>query len=347
MPPAWQAALWEQMAQGLLLVDMAGQVREANPAAAQMLGRSVTKLVGQDIEQVFVLAEAGILAEQLPRPGNQATLALRKPGGELFWLEISAHRFQPEPAALPLTALLLRDVSGQESSRNLGSYFLANISHEFRTPISALNASVELLLEELENLSLAEISQLLNSIHLSVTGLQTLIDNLLESTLMAAGHFHIRRRRADLGQIVRAAIQVMQPLLDRRHQELQIWHDPELPTNLSADPTRLQQVLVNLLSNASKYSPMESQLGLALQRQGEELLVQVRDQGPGLPSDQRDQIFQRFIRLSNQDGTQPGVGLGLSVVRTVVEEHGGRVGVEDRPDRGAIFWFSIPLEVKP
>jgi signal transduction histidine kinase len=73
-----------------------------------------------------------------------------------LWLEISASRFQPTPEALPVTALLLRDVSGQESSRNLGSYFLANISHEFRTPISALNASVELLLEELENLSLAK-----------------------------------------------------------------------------------------------------------------------------------------------------------------------------------------------
>jgi signal transduction histidine kinase len=161
---------------------------------------------------------------------------------------------------------------------------------------------------------------------------------------MAAGHFHIRRRRADLGQIVRGAIQVMQPLLDRRHQELQVQHDAQLPPSLYADATRLQQVLVNLLSNASKYSPMEAQLGLALQRQGDDLLVQVHDQGPGLPADQRDQVFQRFVRLSNQDGTQPGVGLGLSVVRTVVEEHGGRVGVESSPGSGAVFWFTIPLE---
>ena len=186
---------------------------------------------------------------------------------------------------------------------------------------------------------------MLNSIHLSVTGLQTLIDNLLESTLIAAGHFRIRRRRASLGQIISAAVQVMQPLLDRRHQQLQIEVQPGLPAQISADPTRLQQVLVNLLSNASKYSPMEASLQLDFRQQDGALRASVTDQGPGLPAEARQQVFQRFVRLPNQDGTQPGIGLGLSVVKTIIEEHGGRVGVEPAPQGGSIFWFSIPIAV--
>jgi K+-sensing histidine kinase KdpD len=240
--------------------------------------------------------------------------------------------------------LVIRDISEEAAARRLRSYFLANISHEFRTPLTALNASVELLLEDIEELSLAEIAELLNSIHLSVTGLQTLIDNLLESTSIEAGHFHIRCRPTDLGDVLTNALQVMRPLLERRRQHLSLAIFPQIPL-VNADPTRLTQVLVNLLANASKYSPMETTIDLSLQNiNREKLRVSVSDQGPGIPLSERSKLYSRFMRLGETEKTQYGIGLGLSVVKTIIEAHQGEVGMEERPGGGSIFWFTIPVQ---
>jgi two-component system sensor histidine kinase KdpD len=114
---------------------------------------------------------------------------------------------------------------------------------------------------------------------------------------------------------------------------------------VNADPTRLTQVLVNLLSNASKYSPMESTIELRLQNMnGQNLRVSISDQGPGIPLPERSKLYNRFMRLGESEKAQYGIGLGLSVVKTIVEAHHGEVGMDDRPGGGSIFWFTIPLQ---
>ena len=241
-------------------------------------------------------------------------------------------------------ALVLRDISEEEAARRLRSYFLANISHEFRTPLAALNASVELLLEGIEQLSLAEIAELLDSIHLSVTGLQTLIDNLLESTSIEAGHFRIRCRPTDLGEVITDALRVMEPLLERRKQHLSLALPQRIPM-VQADPTRLTQVLVNLLSNASKYSPMESRIELRLHRMdGKNLRIAVIDQGPGISLPERAKLYHSFMRLGEGDRAQYGIGLGLSVVKAIIDAHRGEVGMKESKGGGSIFWFTIPVQ---
>jgi len=229
------------------------------------------------------------------------------------------------------------------ATEQLKSYFLANISHEFRTPLSAINASVELLLEEIDHLSTAEMSELLNSIHLGVTGLQTLIDNLLESASIEAGQFHIRPRRTDLNKLVNEAVHVIEPLMTRRRQTLALHMDSLIP-EVNVDRTRFIQVLVNLLSNASKYSPMEKVIDLRIGPVGStHLKIEVADRGPGVPPVDRENLFRRFMRLGDQNEAQYGAGLGLSVVKTIIEGHIGEVGVKDRAGGGSIFWFTIPI----
>ena len=185
---------------------------------------------------------------------------------------------------------------------------------------------------------------MLNSIHRSVTGLQTLIDNLLESIRIQAGRYQIHRQTIEFGDVVFDAVGVMNPLLDRRRQSLTL-SEPEYYPVTMADPTRMTQVLVNLLSNASKYSPMETTIDLIVDQPNEHMLrVSVADRGLGISPTEREDIFRRFVRLSDQNGAQYGVGLGLSVVKAIVEEHGGEVGVKDHPGGGSIFWFTIPID---
>ena len=139
----------------------------------------------------------------------------------------------------------------------------------------------------------------------------------------------------------------MQPLLTRRRQKLSLCKPDCLPT-IQVDPTRLTQVLVNLISNASKYSPIGTQIELTLEKiENGKIRVTISDQGDGIPSKYKDQVFKRFVRLGNGDGTQYGIGLGLSVVKAIIEEHSGELGVENRQDGGSIFWFTLPINGRP
>jgi signal transduction histidine kinase len=229
------------------------------------------------------------------------------------------------------------------SIQQLQSDFIASITHEFRTPLAALNASVEFLLDEMADLDKNDIEVLLRSIYMSVTGLQTLIDNLLESSSIEAGMFSIRKRAVNISSVVNDALQVMQPLLLRRRQQISLGLADSLPP-LDGDPIRIRQVLVNLLSNASKYGPINQTIEVRAAASGAaSLLISVSDQGPGIPDADRDRLFKRFVRVYNQNGPQPGIGLGLAVVQAIVDAHGGQVGVDSAPHGGSRFWFTIPV----
>jgi signal transduction histidine kinase len=116
---------------------------------------------------------------------------------------------------------------------------------------------------------------------------------------------------------------------------------------IMGDSAYLTQVLVNLLTNAAKYSPIGEAIEVTTDPMGERLRIAVADRGPGIPEGERRQLFRRFVRLDNQDGEQYGSGLGLYVVKTIIEAHGGNVGVDARPGGGSSFWFELPLQPEP
>ena len=347
-PPALPAPLaqdlLQSMQEGIAMLDADGQVTFFNRSAGRITGWGMQEALGHPIEEILHPAVGrGQFLEQLASTGRMPFMNIVNRAGEEITLSVTSAALL-SPASLPSkTVLVFRDVTELDAAQRLRSYFLANISHEFRTPLSALKASVELLLEEIEDLSKAETVELVKSLHFSVTGLQTLIDNLLESVSIEAGRFHIRRRSTDMVTLMVDAQKLMQPLLERRHQELVTDFPVDLP-RAEVYPMRLTQVLVNLISNASKYGPLDHPIGLEmLLEDADTLKVSVSDQGSGISLEDRETIFRRFIRLDEKDKAQFGVGLGLSVVKTIVESHGGRVGLDARPGGGNIFWFTLPL----
>jgi K+-sensing histidine kinase KdpD len=327
---------------GIVTFDSRGRVTAFSRGAEKITGWPREMALFQPLDSVFRLSGRTFSFQSLlPLAGRQKQIHVQHHNGEELALMVTCVQLEAEQCD---TILVLRDLTEEQAAKNLQSYFLGSISHEFRTPLSALNASVELLLEDLEDLSHVEIAQLLNSIHFSVSGLQTLIDNLLESTSIEAGQFRIRRRRTDLHQVADEALHMMRPLLTRRQQTLTRFIPRQLPV-VKVDPTRLTQVLVNLISNASKYSPIGETIELTLRIENQDTLyVMVADHGPGIPPEAREDIFQRYVRLGEKDEAQYGVGLGLSVVKAIVEQHGGQIAVEERLGGGSIFWFTLPLE---
>lgn len=237
--------------------------------------------------------------------------------------------------------LLQSDLNG-DASRHIRSFFLDNITNEFRTPLAALNASVEYLLGDLDVLTASEIRELLQSIHLSVTGLQTLIDNLIESTNIEAGNFSVRTGAIDIRAVVSESTRFTSPLTRRRRQQVVVEQPFSIPL-VVGDPPRLTQVMVNLLSNASKLGPIDQTICVALEvSEPGWLRVTVAHQGSGMRPPSRGKIARRPIRTDRSGDRPYSVELGLSVAKAIVEDHGGLVGVEQLPDGGSLYWFTVP-----
>jgi PAS domain S-box-containing protein len=340
---AWTDHLLEAIVEGIVTLDRHGHITYFSHGAERITGWKRDAVIGLTCDHVFRAAETVEPFSQLiPAPGQRRKIPVRMREGRQAILAVTGAQLVPPEGSAARVALVFRDISEEEAVHRLLGHFLANVAHEFRTPLSALAASVELLLDQAPDLSAGELQELLVSLHLGVLGLQTLVDNLLESASIETGHFRVHPRPSNLGEIIAEAVAMMQPLLDKHGQRLVIELPAAIPV-VQTDPRRTVQVLINLLSNASKYGPDDSEIRVSAGEQGHWVRVSVADSGPGVPAEHRKDLFRRFVHPSiNNDKAQVGVGLGLSVVKAVVEAHGGQVGIEDHPGSGSIFWFTLP-----
>jgi two-component system phosphate regulon sensor histidine kinase PhoR len=341
---AWSERLMDAIAEGIVTLDNRNHITFFSPGAEHITGLSQEAATGRDCDEVFILAESDSpFSQHLPPVGKRSKILLLMEDGRQVTLAMTGAQLAPPAADESGVALVLRDVSETETMHRLVGEFLANITHEFRTPLSALAASAELLLDQAPSLSRAELQELLAALHLSILRLQTLIDNLLESARVEAGRFSVNPQPADLGQMIADATRIMQPLQDKYNQRLVLELPATIPT-VQADSRRTAQVLVNLLSNAIKYSPDNTEITIRVTVLDNWARVAVADQGPGVPEGYRPDLFRPFTHPTGPDNqSRHGAGLGLSVAKSIVEAHGGQVGAEDRPGGGSVFWFTLPL----
>lgn len=358
----WLTNLIQSIVEGVITYDDQGRVTFLSRGAEPLTGWASEDALGKPIDDVIQSADAtrGRFRDQLPEPGHRVLIDICTRDDRQVTLAVTLARMTPPNAAGMQTALVLRDVTAEEALRHLRSYFLANISHELQTPLSTLNASIELLLDGVDELTTAEIRELMRPAHLSLLSLRNLVNNLLESSRIEAGHFAVTMRPVNLNQVISDALKLVQPLFERRSQKFTLSEPAafiEYP-EIMADGARLTLALVNLLTNASKYSPIGERIELWIelnahtQNDGtpgepthrEQIVrLSVADRGPGIPPRERTTIYQRFVRLESRDDEQYGVGLGLHVVKTTIEAHGGSVGLDVRSGGGSIFWFELPV----
>lgn len=335
----WSEALIQSVVEGIITLDRDGTVLFFSEGAAHITGIRRENALNANINSLFQTEGEEWLTDFIPPEGGRRTVVVRTPDNHHLTLAITRAR-QADQGQM---TVVLHDITEETQRRNLQAYFLANVSHEFRTPLAGMKVSIELLLENARYLSVAELHELLNSLYLSISSLQNLIDNLLESSKIEANHFSLRRHPTLLNQVLSDALRLVQPFLNRRHQFLTLDQPLTLPT-INVDATRLAQVFVNLLSNASKYSPMNSPIDISVDMKENTLYVTVADRGQGIPAEQRESIFRQFVRLNREAKSDHSTGLGLAVVKAIIETHGGQVGVNDRVGGGSIFWFTLPIQ---
>jgi len=341
---AWSNHLLESIAEGIMTLDAHMRITFFSHGAERITGWSREEVLNRSCDDFFKPEEIDApFSKAIPLPGLRRKFMVRLANERVASLSVSGARLSRAEAGEDLTAVVFRDVTETDLVHHLLGHFIANVVHEFRTPLAALNASIELLLDQYEP---GERQDLVKGLQVSVTNLQTLVDNLLESASFEAGHFRVSPRPYDLSDLVSEAVRIMRPLLEKYGQQLLVKMPAALPL-VKADPRRTVQVLVNLLSNASKYGPADIEIVLSVSIEEDFVRVRVVDRGPGIPPEQQENLFRRFVNPeARQANIKVGAGLGLSVVKAIVEAHGGGVGVENLRWGGTAFWFTIPIAME-
>ena len=258
-------------------------------------------------------------------------------------------------AATALTNARLHEENKQAMERlreldQLKDEFLSTAAHELRTPLTTIQMSAGLAHEQLKRLVGAEegkidprLADLIGLIVESSQRMHALVNDLLDLTRLEQGRANLVMEQIDLREVVRECVEEVNPLFTNREQTL-VARLPEAHCDVLGDRRRLEQVLINLLSNANKYSPEGSSVELRSARSGGECLVMVRDDGPGVPAEERELIFDRFYRSSlHRSDRTSSTGLGLPIARKIAEMHKGKLWVEPAQGGGSIFTLALPI----
>ncbi len=293
------------------------------------------------------LVDAGVLCVPLRTWGDVlAVVAVRLPAGRRLaddqreLLEALGRQ-----AALALDRVRLADEARRAALRakaeELRSGLLSSVSHDLRTPLAAITGAGTLLLES-DGADPALRRELTTTVVEEAERLERLVANLLDMTRLDSGVVEPRREWVPLDEVVGAALNRLERALAGRPVRTDL--APDVPL-LSIDPVLLEQLFVNLLENAVRYTPPGTEIAIRAAREGDALTVEVTDRGPGIPAGQEERVFERFHRVP-RPGVR-GVGLGLPIARAIAQAHGGRLTASNRPEGGAAFRLTLPLLEPP
>jgi two-component system sensor histidine kinase KdpD len=231
----------------------------------------------------------------------------------------------------------------QIEAERMRSSLLSSVSHDLRTPLSVITGAASALLQPESSLQPAARRDLAETIHEEARRLDRLVRNLLDMTRLASGAVKVAKEWQPIEGVIGAALGRLEEPLQGRRVDVRL--PPDLPP-VPMDGLLIEQVLINLLENAAKYSPGNSPIDISATRRDDHLVVEVADRGPGIPRELMDRIFEKFYRLP-REGAGGGAGLGLAICRGIVEAHGGRIWAENREGGGASFRFTMPIEGSP
>ena len=243
-----------------------------------------------------------------------------------------------------LYALEKRRVAELDALNERKNDYILVLTHQLRTPLTAIMASAGMLQEEhLNNPQVREVRlRLLNAITRSINSLDRLITELTEYGKMRNATLELARIECDIASIITETYELVRPLVDGRKQHLVVQVALNLP-RLSVDPHRIQQILMNLVANAIKFTPVGGEIFIIARRDGDRLLLQVKDTGPGISAAEQQWIFEPFTSGSETGDAQAGSGLGLAIAKELTELHGGTIWVESEKGKGSTFAFTLPL----
>jgi PAS domain S-box-containing protein len=319
-----------------------GRLALANPAAELLLGRAREALVGASTEDLFagmvLRGEDGraIDADALFQGalGDSFTVGLERTGTATRWLVVQSARLVDGSRRRYM--LSARDITEERRLQQIRGEIVSLISHDMRSPLAVVVGYLDLLRKSLSD---EERGRAIDAAKRNAGKMADLLEDLLAATRAEQLLAPSALLPVPLSTLAGEVVSSMAPTHTDRELRLDIDCEPLV----LGDEKRLRQVLVNLLTNAFKYSPDGRPVTVRVSCEGDQAQLSVIDSGPGVPEADREQVFDRFTRLDKTSVDTPGTGLGLYIVRTISENHGGSVRIEDTPGGGATFVVGLPL----
>jgi two-component system phosphate regulon sensor histidine kinase PhoR len=336
---AQQQVLFNSMLEGLLLLDRHRRIYLANRAFKNLFGLKA-ELRGKTVMEALRVHELAALVERVEKDGQVFDYELKLPELSERWLQVNAAAIFNSAGEREGTILVFHDLTRLKQLERTREEFVANVSHELRTPLSLIKGYIETLLDGARNNP--EVAQrFLKIIERNTQRLDLLIQDLLTISALESGRTKLNLQPVELHSLVEKIFSDLKLPATNKNVEL-VNQLPDLTA--TADVNRLEQVLANLVDNAIKYGRAQGKVTVGGRKTDENKIeVFVQDDGPGIPPESLDRVFERFYRVDKaRSREQGGTGLGLSIVKHIVQSHGGEAWAKSEPGKGATFFFTLP-----
>ena len=336
-------AILRSMMEGVVAVDADERIVQINSVAARVLRTSSEESAGRRIWEVTRLHEVRSIVSETLESGREASKEIRIPEGpndRVIVVHASPIRAGRGDAAGAV--VLLHDVTEQRKLETMRRDFVANVSHELKTPLTAIRGMIETLVDDPEMEPRVR-RRFLTKAEKQSERLNALLTDLLSLSRIETQEDHLAKRHLDLRDPILESVQRYEP--EAEAKGLSMKKDLSLdPIPVHADPGAIVQAVDNLLQNAVRYTPEGGTIRIRVRREEETAVLEVEDTGMGIEPRHHDRLFERFYRVDNARSRElGGTGLGLSIVKHIIQAHGGEVSLESDPGQGSIFRVSIPI----
>lgn len=328
--------LLASLTEGVIATDQRGELTLFNPAAAQLLGLALPVSEGSQLSTIGLPQN---LTQWMTDEGGDQVVIKTLHLDEDRVVAVTISPITDTAARTTGKMAVLQDVTEAHRLEQLRRDFVANVSHELRTPLTSIRGFVEGILDETIPMSAAP--RYLNIIHRETVRLTRLIHELLDLSHIESGKTILHREPITLNSMISSLATQARTATRREQLRLRLALDESDPV-VDADPDRIGQVLLNLITNACKFAPPDGVVTITTRREGARLAIQVADNGQGIPSEDLPYVWDRFYK-ADRSRSQEGMGLGLAIVRSLIEAHGETITVSNAEPHGAVFGFELPL----
>jgi len=348
-------AIISSVGDGLIITDKQAKILLMNPAAAKMLRQNAKEVVGKDfIDTVPAADKNGTIISRDKRP----ILTVLSKGQSFtnhaanFYVRSDKSKF---PAAITTSPIILsgeimgdvvtfRDITHEKEVDRMKTEFISLASHQLRTPLSAIRWFLEMLINGDAGSLNEEQAKFLKNINDSTIRMIALVNDLLNISRIESGRIMIEPKSTHLGNLLEELLREIKLKYQSKNQKVIVSYHPDLP-KIHIDPNLIRAVYLNLLNNAIKYSPEGGEITVIISKKGDQIISQVSDNGFGIPKKEQHRVFEKFFRGSNiVKRVLDGTGLGLYLVKSIIESSNGKIWFQSEEGKGTTFWFSLPTK---
>ncbi|HBG81947.1 TPA: hypothetical protein DDW69_03870 [candidate division CPR2 bacterium] len=338
-------SILENIGDGVIVTDSENKIIIFNPMAELITGFRESEALNEDLEKILIFKEKehfGYIQKNLTnqgycKPENYCDIS--KKSGGIISVKGAANRFQFDEHDFG-SVYVIRDATKEKEVNEMKSEFVSITSHQLNSPLTAVQWAIEVIVSEKFGKLNDEQRNILKSAYKSNSQMRELVKDLLDISRIETGRLKLKAETLDLKETVAAIIESMVPIIEPRKQTIVL--ECESSFYIDADKTYFRQVIQNLLSNASKYSGESKNIAVKVTNEIGMAVVSVRDEGIGIPIEEQKNLFQKFYRAGNT-GENEGNGLGLYIIKEIVQRFKGRIWFESIEGRGSVFYVSIPI----